>query len=546
MRKIINDPDNIVEEMMEGFIAAYHHMYYKHPEVNSVISRCRRKNKVSLIIGGGSGHEPMFSGFVGAGLADAACCGNIFASPDPKNIYETGKSIDEGKGILFVYGCYAGDNLNFDMGEEFLNAKGIKTAHVRVQDDVASAPKERRGDRRGIAGDVFVIKIAGAACDAGLELEEVTRITEKARDNTRTIGVATAPAQLPGADKPIFELGEDEIEYGMGLHGEKGVERTKWEPADVLVEKMYRQIMEDSDLKRGDKVCVLVNGLGSTTILELSIVFRKLNELLKEDGIGIYDTDLNNYCTSQEMGGFSITLMKLDDELRKYYDMQNPDMELFILPSYTSLETASKSTDQSEIHLGAQNMCWEDEGQFTGEISPVMLEELDLHLVMVGHSERRHVFGESNIEENKKMLAAMKHGFTGLLCIGETKEEKGYGIADEVLRTQIKVGLHGIAAEDLDKVWIAYEPVWAIGVNGIPAPVEYAQEKHHVIRETLRELYGEAADVVPALYGGSVNLENATRLFVQPDIDGLYVGRVAWDAKRFAGLIADCLATGEK
>ncbi len=193
--------------------------------------------------------------------------------------------------------------------------------HVRVQDDVASAPKERRGDRRGIAGDVFVIKIAGAACDAGLELEEVTRITEKARDNTRTIGVATAPAQLPGADKPIFELGEDEIEYGMGLHGEKGVERTKWEPADVLVEKMYRQIMEDSDLKRGDKVCVLVNGLGSTTILELSIVFRKLNELLKEDGIGIYDTDLNNYCTSQEMGGFSITLMKLDDELRKYYDM---------------------------------------------------------------------------------------------------------------------------------------------------------------------------------------------------------------------------------
>lgn len=321
MRKIINDPDNIVEEMMEGFIAAYHHMYYKHPEVNSVISRCRRKNKVSLIIGGGSGHEPMFSGFVGAGLADAACCGNIFASPDPKNIYETGKSIDEGKGILFVYGCYAGDNLNFDMGEEFLNAKGIKTAHVRVQDDVASAPKERRGDRRGIAGDVFVIKIAGAACDAGLELEEVTRITEKARDNTRTIGVATAPAQLPGADKSIFELGEDEIEYGMGLHGEKGVERTKWEPADVLVEKMYRQIMEDSDLKRGDKVCVLVNGLGSTTILELSIVFRKLNELLKEDGIGIYDTDLNNYCTSQEMGGFSITLMKLDDELRKYYDM---------------------------------------------------------------------------------------------------------------------------------------------------------------------------------------------------------------------------------
>ena len=152
MRKIINDPDNIVEEMMEGFIAAYHHMYYKHPEVNSVISRCRRKNKVSLYYQAVEvDMNRCFPGFVGAGLADAACCGNIFASPDPKNVAETGKSIDEGKGILFVYGCYAGDNLNFDMGEEFLNAKGIKTAHVRVQDDVASAPKERRGDRRGIS-----------------------------------------------------------------------------------------------------------------------------------------------------------------------------------------------------------------------------------------------------------------------------------------------------------------------------------------------------------------------------------------------------------
>lgn len=186
----------------------------------------------------------------------------------------------------------------------------------------------------------------------------------------------------------------------------------------------------------------------------------------------------------------------------------------------------------------------EDEGQFTGEISPVMLEELDLHLVMVGHSERRHVFGESNIEENKKMLAAMKHGFTGLLCIGETKEEKGYGIADEVLRTQIKVGLHGIAAEDLDKVWIAYEPVWAIGVNGIPAPVEYAQEKHHVIRETLRELYGEAADVVPALYGGSVNLENATRLFVSAGYRWLICRKGCMGCKAFCR--TDCRLSGNR
>ena len=230
-----------------------------------------------------------------------------------------------------------------------------------------------------------------------------------------------------------------------------------------------------------------------------------------------FGSNLKMYKTVAQTESYLKELADSTRELRA----QNPDVELFILPSYTSLEAAVRGTDQSEIRLGAQNMCWEDEGQFTGEISPVMLEELDLHLVMAGHSERRHVFGE-------------------------TREEKEYGIADEALRTQIKVGLHGIKADDLDKVWIAYEPVWAIGVNGTPAPVSYAQEKHHVIRQTLKELYGEAADQVPTLYGGSVNLENATQLFAQPDIDGLYVGRVAWDAKRFARLITDCLARGKK
>ena len=382
MIKIINKPENVVEEMMEGYIAAYHRFYYRHPEVNSVISRQRRRNKVSLVIGGGSGHEPMFSGFVGRGLADAAACGNIFASPDPKNIYETGKTVDEGKGVLFVYGCYAGDNLNFDMGEEFLNAKGIKTAHVRVQDDVASAPKERKEDRRGIAGDVFVVKVAGAACDAGLGLAEVKRVTEKARDNTRTIGVATAPAQLPGAEKPIFELGENEIEYGMGLHGEKGVERTEWEPADVLVGKMYNQILEDSDLKEGDQVCVLINSLGATTILELSIAFRKLKELLDRDGIKVYDSDLNNYCTSQEMGGFSITLMKLDDELKKYYDM----------PCYCPFYAKGSLGDYEESE--------EPEEELIAKKS----ENKEKRAQVVSNYERRSHYEKLNAEDCRQML----------------------------------------------------------------------------------------------------------------------------------------------
>lgn len=346
MRKIINDGSQIVSEMMEGFCSAYHKFYTKHPEVNGIIGKQRRRNKVSLVIGGGSGHEPMFSGFVGRGLADAAACGNIFASPDPKTIYETAKAVEDGKGVLFVYGCYAGDNLNFDMGEEFLNADGIPTAHVRVWDDVASAPPERIEDRRGIAGDVFVVKIAGAACDSGADLEEAVRITQKARDNTRSIGVATAPAQLPGADTPIFELGEDEIEYGMGLHGEKGVLRTKWQPADKLVEQMYTQIKEDMKPEKGCEVCVLVNGLGSTTLIELSIVFRRLKQLLDEDGIRIYDSELNSYCTSQEMGGFSITLMKLDDELKNYYDMpcQSPFYVRGILDTYTETADSPEPT----------------------------------------------------------------------------------------------------------------------------------------------------------------------------------------------------------
>lgn len=321
MKKIINNADDTVMEGLEGFVACYGRYYEQHPEVKGVIAKNRRREKVALVVGGGSGHEPMFAGFVGKGLADAAACGNIFASPDPNTVYETANAVNEGKGVLFVYGNYAGDNLNFDMAEELLNDDGIPTAHVRVWDDVASAPKERIQDRRGIAGDVTVIKVAGAACDAGLSLEEVVRITEKARDNTKSIGIAVSPGQIPGLDKPTFELGEDEMEYGMGIHGEPGIQRTKMQPADVLTEELYRNLMKDAGLLKGDEVCVVINGLGATTNLELAIVYRKVKQLLDKDGIIVYDSDMNNFCTSQGMGGFSITFMKLDDELKIYYDM---------------------------------------------------------------------------------------------------------------------------------------------------------------------------------------------------------------------------------
>lgn len=320
MKKIINDDaDKLVEEMLEGYLAAYGNLYEAVPEVNGFIVK-NKKDKVALVIGGGSGHEPLFPGFVGEGLADAVAMGNIFASPNPSNIFEVTKAADNGKGVLYVYGNYAGDNLNFDMAEELANDAGIKTSSVRVWDDVASAPLDRIDDRRGIAGDVFVIKVAGAATDMGLSLEEATRVTKKARDSVRTIGLALAPGSIPGTDKATFELPEDKIEFGMGLHGEPGVKRTEMMKADKLTDIMMENILKDLPFSSGDEVCVLVNGLGSTTFLELFTINRRISQILAEKNIKVYDTSVNSYCTCQEMAGASITLMHLDDELKKYYD----------------------------------------------------------------------------------------------------------------------------------------------------------------------------------------------------------------------------------
>lgn len=251
-----------------------------------------------------------------------------------------------------------------------------------------------------------------------------------------------------------------------------------------------------------------------------------------------FGSNLKMYKTIQDTTAYLTELAQKSQKLCS----EHPEIQLFILPSYTSLESAKKCVTPSNIRLGAQNMCWEDEGQFTGEISPKMLEELEIDLVMAGHSERRHIFGENDFEENKKILSAVNHNFTGLLCIGETAKDKEYGISDEVLRMQLKIGLHGITKKDLSKIWIAYEPVWSIGVNGTPAPIDYAEEKHKVIKATLCELYGTDSDIIPVLYGGSVNPDNAPSLFKQKSIDGLYIGRSAWNAEKFVKLIEDVIS----
>ena len=325
MKKILNaDVTNVVEESLNGYLLAYKKYYKKVDDFNAFYYRNARKDKVALVIGGGSGHEPLFTGFCGAGLADAVACGNVCASPNPELIKAAAKAVDQGKGVLFMYGCYAGDNLNFDMAEELCQAEGMKTAHVRIWDDFVSAPEERIGERRGIAGDVYTFKVAGAACDAGLSLEEVVRVTEKCRDRINTLGVCTSPCTLPGNDAPTFTVADDEVVFGMGLHGEKGIETTKMMPCNEMVAKMYNTFKEKStiakELKEGAEVAVMVNGLGSTPLLELNLVYYELYKLLHKDGIKVYDSEVKTYCTSMEMGGFSITILLLDDELKKYLD----------------------------------------------------------------------------------------------------------------------------------------------------------------------------------------------------------------------------------
>ncbi len=243
-----------------------------------------------------------------------------------------------------------------------------------------------------------------------------------------------------------------------------------------------------------------------------------------------FGSNLKMYKTIEE------TKVFLNRLIENTKDISREEIELFIIPSYLSLPSTS-TIDKNLCKIGAQNMCWEEQGQFTGEISPLMLKENDIDLVMIGHSERRHVFKESDYEENLKVISALEHGFITLLCIGETGQEKEYGISPEVLRTQLKIGLHGIDEKYLSKLWVAYEPVWSIGVNGTPAKPEYAGQMHSEIRTCLVELFGEIGNDIPVLYGGSVNFENSSELIKQPNVDGLFIGRAAWDADNFNKII---------
>lgn len=321
MKKLINDPLKVTDQMVEGIVAAFPHLLRKLDGINVVVRRdAPVPGKVGIVTGGGSGHEPFWLGYTGRGMSDAVVVGQIFSSPTPKPVYEATKAVDGGAGVLYILGNYSGDKMNFGMGAEMARAEGITTDVTQVTDDVASAPKHRISDRRGIAGNVFVIKIAGAKAEELATLEEVKAVAQKANANLRTMGVALSPCILPAAAKPHFILKEDEMEVGLGIHGEPGLQRMKLKPADEVTKILATRILEDLPFDKGDEVAVLVNGLGATPLLELLIVFRRLHRILTDVGIKIHKSYVGNYCTSLEMAGCSITLLRLDEELKRLLD----------------------------------------------------------------------------------------------------------------------------------------------------------------------------------------------------------------------------------
>ena len=320
--KLINDPDHLIEDLIAGMLSAHPgHLRVEGRTGRAIVAvNGPRDGKVGIVIGGGSGHEPAFAGYVGRGLADAAPLGNIFASPSPPQIADAGFAADGGAGVLFLYGNYTGDVMNFAMAEEILADAGIPARSFLVTDDVASAPPERASERRGIAGDFFVFKIAGAAADLGLPFDAVEEAARRANAVTRTMGVALTACAMPQTGTPNFHIPEGEMEIGMGIHGEPGIERVPAARADAVAERLLEPLLAELGLTAGDRVAVLVNGLGSTTLLERYLLHRRVAETLGARDIAIHHSWVGEYCTSLDMGGASVTLMRLDDELATWLD----------------------------------------------------------------------------------------------------------------------------------------------------------------------------------------------------------------------------------
>src|SRR5690606_21306925 len=312
MKKILNNPEEFVADMLDG-------LYKAHPEqlafVDDIHSLVRAdapvEGKVGLMTGGGSGHLPVFLGYVGQGMLDGCAIGDVFQSPSVEQIANVTRRIDGGKGVVYIYGNYGGDVMNFDMAAEVVEMDDVETRTVLVRDDVASAPTDEADRRRGVAGMVFAFKIAGAKADQGASIDEVVEVTERALQHIRTIGVGLSPVTLPAVGKPTFTIGEDEMEIGMGIHGEPGMKREQMQTADQIAERMLTAILDDLQPVAGDRVAVMLNGLGATPLEELYIMYRKVHDTLGEKGIEIHRPYIGEFATSMEMAGASLTVFRL-------------------------------------------------------------------------------------------------------------------------------------------------------------------------------------------------------------------------------------------
>lgn len=317
MQRILNDPDNIVDEMLRGFLKAHSDIIEKtgNPRVLKAVDI--PADKVGVVTGGGSGHKPAFAGYVGKNLCDAAAVGEIFSSPTPGAFLDAIKCADQGKGVACLYGNYSGDNMNVKMAVRMAEKQGIRVRTVAANDDAASAPKEQREKRRGVAGEILMWKAAGAKAAQGADLDSVIRTAQKAIDNTRSVGVGLKPCTLPAIGHPGFDIAEGTMELGIGHHGEPGVAVVPMETADKLAGKMLDIILPDYPFQTGDEVVVLLSGLGATPVMELYVLYNEVERLLTEKGIAVYRPYVGNYFTSLDMAGATLSLMKVDDELKE-------------------------------------------------------------------------------------------------------------------------------------------------------------------------------------------------------------------------------------
>ena len=317
MKKLINQVDNIVDEMLNGMVDAYPNYVKRLAGIEVLVRANAPQPKVALVSGGGSGHEPAHGGYVGKGMLDGAVAGAVFTSPTPDQVYEAIKAVDGGKGVLLVIKNYTGDVMNFEMAADMAADDGIKVEKVVVADDVAVENSTWTTGRRGIAGTIFVHKIAGAAAEGGADLADVKRVAEKVIANVRSMGMAIDACTVPAAGKPSFELADDEIEIGIGIHGEPGTHREKISSVNEISDKLLAKIFAENIYNAGDEVAVMVNGMGGTPLMELLVANKHVKEVLASKNIKVAKTLVGNYMTSLDMAGFSITLLKLDDELKK-------------------------------------------------------------------------------------------------------------------------------------------------------------------------------------------------------------------------------------